>query len=97
MNMGVIGGAVGAVIGVLGGIIGTYCSIKNTSGPKEKAFMIKLSVAMWVGITVFLTLLICLPDAYRFVLWLLYGILLPVAIVQGNKRQARIRQEETRP
>lgn len=41
MNTGLIGAITGVTIGCIGGIIGTYCSIKNTNGPKEKAFMVK--------------------------------------------------------
>jgi len=36
MNTGLIGGIIGGIIGVAGGIIGTYFSIKNTNGPKER-------------------------------------------------------------
>ena len=40
MNAGVIGGILGAVIGIGGGIIGTWCSIRNTRGPRERTFII---------------------------------------------------------
>ena len=95
MNMGIIGGIVGSIIGLIGGIIGTYFSIKNTNGPKEKAFMIKISILGWIGIIVFLALMFLLPSQYRFYLWVPYGIILPIAIIKGNKIQAKIRQEES--
>lgn len=40
MNTGLVVGIVGGVVGLLGGVIGTYFSIKNTSGPRERGFMI---------------------------------------------------------
>jgi hypothetical protein len=95
MNIGIIGGILGGVLGLMGGIFGTYCSIKNTNGPKEKAFMIKASIIGWIGIIVFLALLFLLPNSYRFYLWIPYGILLPIVIIKGNKIQAKIRQEES--
>ena len=39
MNPGLIGGIAGGVIGIAGGLVGTYFSIKNTRGPRERAFV----------------------------------------------------------
>ena len=42
MNAGILAGIIFSVsLGVLGGAIGTYFSIKNTSGPRERAFMVR--------------------------------------------------------
>ncbi|MCK5707519.1 MAG: hypothetical protein KAI43_07675 [Candidatus Aureabacteria bacterium] len=95
MNIGIIGGIIGGVLGLMGGLFGTYCSIKNTKGPNEKSFMIKASIIAWIGIIIFLTLMLLLPNPYRFFLWIPYGIILPIAIIKGNKTQAKIRQEES--
>ena len=42
MDWGTIGGWVGTLVGggvgLLGGVIGTYFTIKNTKGPRERAF-----------------------------------------------------------
>ena len=95
MHPGVIGGIIGGICGLTGGIIGTYCSIKNTSGPRERTFMIRVSVIGWVAILVFLGLMFALPNPYRYFLWIPYGILLPLAIVTGNRKQKKIRQEES--
>ena len=96
MHPGVIGGIVGGVLGVAGGILGTYCSIKNTNGSRERAFMIKASVIVWIASLVFLSLIFTLPNPYRYLLWIPYGILLPLGIVMGNRKQQKIRQEESR-
>ncbi|MBI4558464.1 MAG: hypothetical protein HY706_12855 [Candidatus Hydrogenedentes bacterium] len=95
MNAGWIGGIIGGMVGVAGGIIGTYFSIKNTNGPRERAFMIRMSVVVWVAVTLFLGLMFVLPNPYRFFLWIPYGILLPLGIVYSNRRQQKIRQEES--
>jgi len=95
MNIGLIGGIAGGVLGLMGGIVGTYFSIKNTNGPREKAFMVKASIIGWFGILVFLVLMLLLPNPYRFLLWIPYGIILPIAIIRGNKMQAKIREEES--
>ncbi|RPI71770.1 MAG: hypothetical protein EHM45_23090 [Desulfobacteraceae bacterium] len=95
MNAGLVGGIIGGVIGLAGGAVGTYFSIKNTNGPRERAFMIKTSIITWVAIILFLGLMFLLPNPYRYLLWIPYGILLPLGIVYGNRVQQRIRKEES--
>ena len=95
MNMGIIGGVVGSILGLIGGIIGTYFSIKNTNGPKEKAFMVKVAGIGWIGIVLFLALIFITPNPYRWVLFVPYGIILPIVIIKGNKIQNKIREEES--
>ncbi len=94
MNAGIVGGILGAIFGIAGGVIGTYCSIKNTKGPLERAFMIKASVITWIAITVFLVLMFLVPNPHRLWLWVPYGILLPLGIIKLNKRVAEIREIE---
>ncbi|MCP4259358.1 MAG: hypothetical protein GY774_17885 [Planctomycetes bacterium] len=91
---GMIGGILGGILGCIGGLVGTYFSIKNTNGPKEKSFMIKVCIIGWIGIILFLVLMFLLPNPYRFYLWIPYGIILPIVIIKGNRVQAKIRQEE---
>lgn len=59
-----IGGVVGvmAVIGVLGSVVSTWFSIKNTNGPAEKAFMIRIATVMWILIPLFVLLIFVLPQ-----------------------------------
>lgn len=94
-TIGLIGAIAGAVLGGLGGAIGTYFSIKNATGPRERAFMKRASVAGWVAITGFLAALWVTPQSYRTLLWLPYLLLLPLAIRACNRRQEQIRSEET--
>lgn len=96
MNPGIIGGIIGGLIGLAGGIIGTYYSVKNTNGPRERAFMIKSAVLGWAAILVFLGLLFALPNPYRWFVWIPYGILLPLGIYYGNRRQQAIVREESK-
>ena len=95
MHPGTIGVIIGGLGGLAGGIIGTCCSIRNTDSPRERAFMIKASVIGWIAILVFVGLMFVLPTPYRYYLWIPYGILLPLAIITGNRKQQRLRQEES--
>jgi len=95
MNAGLIGGIVGSIIGIAGGIIGTYFSIKNTNGPKERAFMIKASGGFWLFGIIFITLLFVFPSPYKWFLWVPYGILFPISIRFINKKLEQIKQDES--
>jgi hypothetical protein len=94
MDAGLVGGIVGGVIGVLGGLVGTYFSIKNTAGPRERTFMIQFAVVVWLAVTAFLIGLFMLPRPFNFLLWVPYGIALPLGIQWCNRRQRAIRAEE---
>ena len=94
MSSGMVWGFTGGVIGVLGGVIGTYFSMKNTNGQKERAFMIRCAIIHWIVMIVFVTLLLSLPSPYKFILWIPYGIALPLAIRYCNRRQLQIREAE---
>jgi hypothetical protein len=94
MDAGMIGGIIGSAIGLAGGVIGTYFSIRNTRGPRERAFMIKASASAWIAVTAFLAGLLLLPKPYNWFMWLPYGIALPLGIRWCNQRQQTIRAEE---
>jgi hypothetical protein len=94
MDAGLIGGIVGGAVGTLGGLVGTYFSIKNTTGPRERRFMIRVAVVAWITVSAFVAGLLLLPIPYNFLLWIPYGIALPFGIVWCNRRQQHIRGEE---
>jgi len=96
MDVGTVGGIIGGVLGLAGGVVGTYASIRNTGGPRERQFMVRAAVAAWVGITLFLVLLFVLPSPYRWLIWIPYGVALPLAIVYLNRKQQAIRSGEER-
>lgn len=94
MDIGLIGGIIGGAIGLAGGTVGTYYIIRNTLGPRERSFMIKVSAIAWVAVTAFLVGLMMLPKPYNWLMWVPYGIALPLGIRWCNQRQLKIRAEE---
>jgi len=96
MDGGLVGGITGGILGLAGGAIGIYASIKNTAGPRERQFMVRTAVIAWALITLFVILLFVLPNPYRWLLWIPYGVALPLAIVSLNRKQHAIRSEEQR-
>jgi hypothetical protein len=95
MHPGYWGGIVGGGLGLAGGVVGTYFSLKNTNGSREKRFMIKAAVVGWICISIFIALVLLLPHPYRWFLWIPYGPALVLGIRFANKRQAQIRAEES--
>lgn len=94
MDQGLIGGLVGGVLGVLGGAVGTWFSIKNTAGPRERMFMVRVAMVAWIVVTAFVLGLLMLPQPWNFLLWVPYGIALPLGIIWTNRRQRTIRNDE---
>lgn len=94
-TIGVLGGILGAAVGVPVRAIGTHLSIRNTRGPRERAFVIKASILCWVLVVTFVAAMFLLPSPQRYFLWLPYAVLLPWGIVTWNRKQARIRREES--
>ena len=92
---GLIGGIAGGVLGVIGGLIGSYYSITRTNGPRERAFMVRVTLICWLGVTTFLIASWFTPLPYRPLLWIPYSLLLFRAIRLGNQKQEEIRRQES--
>ena len=95
MNSGLIGAIIGSLIGLLGAGVGTYFSIKNTDGPKEKAFMIKVAIMIWICVLAFIGLMLIIPGNYKYLLWIPYVIALVVGIKILNRKQMEIQMDES--
>jgi len=96
MNAGLIGGVAGALLGVAGGIIGTWASIRNTRGPRERAFMVRASLWCWLLGVLFLAGLLLLPKPWGVLMWIPYAVVLPLGIRHVNRRQAELQAEDAR-
>ena len=96
MNPGIIAAIVGGAVGVLGGVIGTYFSIRNTNGPRERAFVIQASVVCVVFVLAFVGCMCLLPGVYKIYIVPVYIVVLVAGIQFCNKKQQRIRREESK-
>ena len=94
MDTGMMGGIIGGAIGFLGGAVGTYFSIRNTHGPRERQFMVRTAIVVWLAVTLFLVLLFVLPNPYRWLIWIPYGVALPFVVLSLNRKQREIRSSE---
>ncbi len=83
---------IGSAIGVLGGAVGTWCSIRNSGGPLERAFMVRVALLCWLTVTAFLVALWFTPSPYEVLLCLPEMAVLHVALLVGNRKLVQIRK-----
>jgi hypothetical protein len=95
-HAGVVAAVIGSVGGVFGGLLGTYVSIRATNGPRERAFVVRCSVAMWAGITLFVGLMLWMTSPAKFLLFVPYSFGFPIAMRRLSGAQSKIREDEAR-
>jgi drug/metabolite transporter (DMT)-like permease len=102
MNAGVMAWLVACVVA---NIYWTYRTLKKPKGPRERSFMTKMVIAVWVAAPVVLALQFILPPplGYRpdvrgsgWFLWIALVIGIPFAIGYAARTSQKIRQEEAR-
>src|SRR6266566_8745066 len=93
--VGWIGPIVGGGFGLLGGVIGTYFTVKNTKGLRERAFAIKASTLCWVLVLLFVAGMALIPGWYQILLVIPYLIGLFFGVRKWNDIQLRIQKEES--
>lgn len=93
MDPGLIGGGIGGLIGLAGGVFGTWCSIRNTKNPRERSFTIRAATITWIAVLILIGSMFAIPRPYCHLLWIPYGILLPLGIIKMNRAQQRLRKE----
>ena len=94
---GWIGGIAGSVIGVAGGAVGTYFSIARARGEAARAFMIRCAIVVWIVGLAFVAGVLLLPSPWRFLIWLPYGVVLPLGIIHINRRLAALEDNDGTP
>jgi len=97
---GLSGAILGPILGLLGGVLGAWCSIKNTNSPRERRFMIQMTIFFCIYMTVLMGLPLTLALAGVIAMrsyWMcaiLFFVSLGPLILWGNARQRRIQIEE---
>jgi len=86
---------VGVVIGVAVGTVGTYVGIKETKGPRERAFVIKETVLWWMASITYLFCLWLIPNPYIIYLSFFSFMAICAAVRSSKKRRTQIRSEES--
>jgi RNA polymerase sigma factor (sigma-70 family) len=98
---------IGPIIGVMGGIFGTARSIRATQTPRERRFVIRLSVIVWIYVLSAMAVLFSimhLTQRYYWSMktsliaqssfWLIYCTALVGMILRWNRRHQQLRIEE---
>jgi len=98
--VGLLGGILGSIIGVLGGILGTQASIGRTKSPRERRFVIRISLFGWLLTLVLIVLPLTLSIAGIIPWWVYWSCFVAVFVLSlplmawGNAHQQRIQIED---
>ncbi|MEX0990969.1 MAG: hypothetical protein WD004_01675 [Actinomycetota bacterium] len=96
-TVGLIGGFIGATFGIAGGIYGSVRSLRATTTPEERRFVIRVTVGAWVAIVGLIAIPLALwltgvvPAWVYWACFILFFALLGPAILWSNRRQAQLR------
>ncbi|HAW28123.1 MAG TPA: hypothetical protein DCY03_08400 [Planctomycetaceae bacterium] len=94
--IGLIGAVGGTLLGLLGGVYGTWNSIQQTKGPRERAYVKKMALMFFIVVPLFVVLVFVLPDPWNYYIWLPYGLWLTTTIRRSALKQQAIREAEAR-
>jgi RNA polymerase sigma factor (sigma-70 family) len=100
MAAGLSGAILGPIFGLLGGLLGAWCSIRNTNSPRERRFVIRMTILVWlllfalVGLPMTLALAGVISRAAFWSWATAFFVLLLPLILWGNAHQKRIQVEE---
>ena len=76
------------------GIVGTLQSVKNTKGPKERAFAAQSNMFAWIAIAFFFITLYFLPEPYNYMVVVVYFVVFPFVVYRASSRRLLIRRLE---
>ncbi|HOP26609.1 MAG TPA: hypothetical protein PKX02_05345 [Candidatus Sabulitectum sp.] len=91
MHPGLIGGIVGGVLGVAGGLIGTAAALRSAGSPGERRFIRRASILFWAVSAAFILLFLIIPRPFNFLLWIPWGVFLPLFIRNTSRRLGSFR------
>jgi uncharacterized membrane protein YfcA len=95
MDTPTIGSIAGSVLGILGGVVGTYFSIRNTNSRRERRFVVRVAILVWLALGM-TALAVFYRPTLRAWAWVPIGVMAVVGVPLGNRRQEMIRREEAR-
>lgn len=81
-------------VALLGGAIASYYNIRNSRGPKERAFVTKACVIAWAVILSMLVAVYLLPAPWRYAAAAGYFIVCPILVYKWATTHQLIRMVE---
>ncbi len=95
--------SIGEIIGLClmalalaGGAVGTYNTIKNARGPRERAFTIRMFIACWILVACLLLALYVTQGRIRIGILIIFFILCPVLLYKWSTMQQLIHKLDQR-
>lgn len=83
-------------LALLGGVLGTYHNIANASGPRERAFAIKMSAVVWLLVASMLAAITLIPGHLRYYVLGGYFVICPILLYKWSNTHQMIRMLDQR-
>jgi hypothetical protein len=77
-----------------GGLPVTFSLVRNTRGPRERAFVVRSTLWAWGGLAIVVAATCLLSGPYTYALLVIYLLQLPVLVYRMTVRQMLIRESE---
>jgi peptidoglycan/LPS O-acetylase OafA/YrhL len=78
------------------GIIASVHNVRNARGPKERAFVLRACVVIWIVVLSMLACMYFLPSPYRYIALFVYLVISPILIYRWSTTHQLIRLLEQR-
>jgi len=82
------------VLILLIGAVGTLQSVKNTNGPRERAFAAQSNLLAWMAIAIFFLAIYFVTEPYNYIVVILYFAAFPFIVYRVCSRRLLIRRLE---
>ncbi len=73
------------------GLYASWSNVRNAKGPKEKAYVRRNCIIVFVSVAISLALMYVLPSPYRFLVLIPYLVFVPMYIHRSVTRRQLIR------
>jgi Ca2+/Na+ antiporter len=83
-----------SVLILLIGVVGTFQSVKNTKGPRERAFAAQSNLLAWMAVAILFVTMYFVPEPYNYLVVVLYFAAFPFIVYRVCSRRLLIRRLE---
>jgi len=90
MTAALIGGIIGGFLGLVGGLAGTYFSVKKAESARERSFVVRWAVILWIAIIAYTLTVLFIPNSRNWA-WIPFSMFCPFVVIFLNKKHAAIR------
>ena len=89
-----IAGVLISAIALLGLAVASVLNVCASQGPKERRFTAGSTIALWILLGIFIVLMVMVDPPWRYVVLLVYFLVIPYLVYRAATRRQLIREWE---